>query len=287
MKILSRTPPLVLVLLAIGSVQLGAAFAKSLFATLGPMTVVFLRLALAALVLLLLVRPNWSALRASQWRITLGFGAILALMNLSYYLALQRLPLGLTVTIEFVGPLAVALWHSRRALDFVWVLLAAGGIALLNPFGGAIDTQGFCLALAAGACWAAYIVLGEKLGGTLPGAQGLSLAMSVGAVLLVPVGVHASDTIATHYALLPVALAVAILSSALPYSCEIEALRRMPKRVFGILMSLEPAAGALIGFVVLHEVLSKMQILAIVMVMIASYGTVKFGQSDGAASTDL
>ena len=160
MKILSRTPPLVLVLLAIGSVQLGAAFAKSLFAALGPMTVVFLRLALAALVLLLLVRPNWSALRASQWRITLGFGAILALMNLSYYLALQRLPLGLTVTIEFIGPLSVALWHSRRALDFVWVLLAAGGIALLNPFGGEIDAQGFCLALAAGACWAAYIVLG-------------------------------------------------------------------------------------------------------------------------------
>ncbi len=287
MKILSRTPPLVLVLLAIGSVQLGAAFAKSLFATLGPMTVVFLRLALAALVLLLLVRPNWSALRASQWRITLGFGAILALMNLSYYLALQRLPLGLTVTIEFIGPLTVALWHSRRALDFVWVLLAAGGIALLNPFGGEIDAQGFWLALAAGSCWAAYIVLGEKLGITLPGAQGLSLAMTVGAVLLVPVGVHASATIATHYALLPVAFAVAILSSALPYSCEIEALRRMPKRVFGILMSLEPAAAALIGFVVLHEVLSKMQILAIVMVMIASYGTVKFGQSDGAASTDL
>ncbi len=287
MKILSRTPPLVLVLLAIASVQLGAAFAKSLFATLGPMTVVFLRLALAALVLLLLVRPNWSALRASQWRITLGFGAILALMNLSYYLALQRLPLGLTVTIEFVGPLTVALWHSRRALDFVWVLLAAGGIALLNPFGGEIDAQGFWLALAAGSCWAAYIVLGEKLGGTLPGAQGLSLAMTVGAVLLVPVGVHASATIATHYALLPAAFAVAILSSALPYSCEIEALRRMPKRVFGILMSLEPAAAALIGFVVLHEVLSMMQILAIVMVMIASYGTVKFGQSDGAASTDL
>jgi inner membrane transporter RhtA len=287
MKILSRTPPLVLVLLAIGSVQLGAAFAKSLFAALGPMTVVFLRLALAALVLLLLVRPNWSALRAAQWRITLGFGAILALMNLSYYLALQRLPLGLTVTIEFIGPLSVALWHSRRALDFVWVLLAAGGIALLNPFGGEIDAQGFWLALAAGACWAAYIVLGEKLGGTLPGAQGLSLAMTVGAVLLMPVGVHASDAIATHYALLPVAFAVAILSSALPYSCEIEALRRMPKRVFGILMSLEPAVAALIGFVVLHEVLSKMQILAIVMVMIASYGTVKFGQSNDAASTDL
>ena len=287
MKILSRTPPLVLVLLAIGSVQLGAAFAKSLFATLGPMTVVFLRLALAALVLLLLVRPNWSALRASQWRITLGFGAILALMNLSYYLALQRLPLGLTVTIEFIGPLSVALWHSRRALDFVWVLLAAGGIALLNPFGGEIDAQGFWLALAAGVCWAAYIVLGEKLGGTLPGAQGLSLAMTMGAVFLMPVGVHASDAIATHYALLPVAFAVAILSSALPYSCEIEALRRMPKRVFGILMSLEPAVAALIGFVVLHEMLSKMQILAIVMVMIASYGTVKFGQSNDAASTDL
>ncbi len=121
MKILSRTPPLVLVLLSIVSVQLGAACAKSLFAALGPVTVVFLRLSMAALLLLLVVRPNWSSLRASQWRITLAFGAILALMNLTYYLALQRLPLGLTVTIEFVGPLAVALWHSRRPLDFVWV----------------------------------------------------------------------------------------------------------------------------------------------------------------------
>lgn len=287
MKILSRTPPLVLVLLAIVSVQLGAACAKSLFATLGPVTVVFLRLSLASLLLLLVVRPNWSSLRAAQWRITLAFGAILALMNLTYYLALQRLPLGLTVTIEFVGPLAVALWHSRRPLDFVWVVLAAGGIALLNPFSGEIDAQGFCLALVAGACWAAYIVLGEKIGGTLPGVQGLSLAMTVGAVFLAPVGLHASATIVENYALLPVAFAVAILSSALPYSCEIEALRRMPKRVFGILMSVEPAAAALIGFVVLHEVLSKMQILAIALVMIASYGAVKFGQEDAAVSTDL
>ena len=287
MKILSRTPPLVLVLLAIVSVQLGAACAKSLFATLGPVTVVFLRLSLAALLLLLVVRPNWSSLRAAQWRITLAFGAILALMNLTYYLALQRLPLGLTVTIEFVGPLAVALWHSRRPLDFVWVVLAAGGIALLNPFSGEIDAQGFCLALVAGACWAAYIVLGEKIGGTLPGVQGLTLAMTVGAIFLAPVGLHASATIAENYALLPVAFAVAILSSALPYSCEIEALRRMPKRVFGIMMSVEPAAAALIGFLVLHEVLSTTQILAIVLVMIASYGAVKFGQEDGVASTDL
>ncbi len=287
MKILSRTPPLVLVLLAIVSVQLGAACAKSLFASLGPVTVVFLRLSLAALLLLLVVRPNWSLLRAAQWRITLAFGAILALMNLTYYLALQRLPLGLTVTIEFVGPLSVALWHSRRPLDFVWVVLAAGGIALLNPFSGEIDAQGFCLALAAGSCWAGYIVLGEKLGGALPGVQGLSLAMTVGAVFLIPAGMHASATIAENYVLLPAAFAVAVLSSALPYSCEIEALRRMPKRVFGILMSVEPAAAALIGFLVLHEVLSKTQILAIVLVMIASYGAVKFGQSDGAVSTDL
>ena len=287
MKILSRTPPLVLVLLAIVSVQLGAACAKSLFATLGPVTVVFLRLSLAALLLLLVVRPNWSLLRAAQWRITLAFGAILTLMNLTYYLALQRLPLGLTVTIEFIGPLSVALWHSRRALDFVWVLLAAAGIALLNPFSGDIDAQGFWLALTAGACWAAYIVLGEKIGGALPGVQGLSLAMGVGAILLAPVGIQSGAAIAENYVLLPVAFAVAVLSSVLPYSCEIEALRRMPTRVFGILMSVEPAAAALIGFLVLHEVLSKTQILAIVLVMIASYGAVKFGQSNVAASTDL
>lgn len=287
MKILSRTPPLVLVLFAIVSVQLGAACAKSLFASFGPVTVVFLRLSLAALLMLLVVRPNWSLLRAAQWRITLAFGAILALMNLTYYLALQRLPLGLTVTIEFVGPLSVALWHSRRALDFVWVVLAAGGIALLNPFSGEIDAQGFVLALVAGTCWAAYIVLGEKIGGALPGVQGLSLAMGVGAILLAPVGMQSGAVIASHYVLLPLAFGVALLSSVLPYSCEIEALRRMPKRVFGILMSVEPAAAALIGFLVLHEVLSMTQMLAIALVMIASYGAVRFGQTDGAVSTDL
>lgn len=280
MKLLSRTPPLVLVLIAIVSVQLGAACAKGLFAALGPSTVVFLRLLIAALLLLVAARPQWHALRAAQWGVTLAFGSILALMNLTYYLALARLPLGLAVTIEFVGPLSVALWQSRRTLDFVWVGLAAAGIVLLNPFSGEVDAIGFGMALCAGTCWAAYIVLGKKLGTTLPGVQGLTLAMTLGALCLSPVGIHSAATIVDHYTLLPMVLAMALLSAVIPFSCEIEALRRMPTRVFGILMSLEPAVAGLIGFIVLHEVLSPAQMLAIVLVVVASYGSVNFGHAE-------
>ena len=275
MKILQRIHPILLVVIAIISVQWGAAIAKSLFAEFGAITVVFWRVALAAIMLLIIVRPALRALSRQQWQTSIIFGIALVSMNVTYYLSLQRLPLGLCVTIEFVGPLAVAVWHSHRALDFVWVALAALGIALLNPFSGEVDATGFVLALIAGACWGLYIILGEKLGSATPGALGLTVAMIVGSLLLVPVKIIDSPQWLNILPALPVAAAAALLSSVIPYSCEIEALRRMPTKVFGILMSMEPACAAVIGFLVLGERLTLWQCIAIGAVMMASFGAAR------------
>lgn len=257
------------------SVQWGAALAKSLFAEFGAITMVFWRVTLAAIMLLIIVRPALYALSRKQWQASIIFGIALITMNITYYLSLQRLPLGLCVTIEFVGPLAVALWHSHRSIDFVWVTLAALGIAMLNPFSGHVDATGFVLALIAGVCWGLYIVLGEKLGNATPGALGLTIAMSVGSLLLVPVKIADAPQWLNIIPALPFALAVAFLSSVIPYSFEIEALRRMPTKVFGILMSMEPACAAIVGLVVLGERLTLWQCIAIGAVMTASFGAAR------------
>ncbi len=275
MKILERIHPILLVIVAMTSVQWGAALAKSLFAEFGAITVVFWRVALAAIMLMIIVRPALRALSRKQWQISIIFGMALVCLNVTYYLSLQRLPLGLCVTIEFIGPLAVAVWHSHRALDFVWVALAALGIALLNPFSGHIDPIGFVLALMAGVCWGLYIILGEKLGSAMPGALGLTIAMSVGSLLMVPVKIIDAPQWLNILPALPFAAAVALLSSVIPYSFEIEALRRMPTKVFGILMSAEPALAAVIGFLVLGERLTLWQCIAIVAVMTASFGAAR------------
>ena len=278
MKVLERVPPIVLVLIAIFSVQAGAAFAKHLFVTFGPLGTVFLRVSLAALVLWLWVRPRWRELSAKGWQTTLLFAAVLGGMNATYYLSLERLPLGLAVTIEFLGPLTVALWQSHRLLDVVWVILAAAGIALLNPFSGALDPIGLALALFAGFCWGAYILLGQRLGGTLPGQQGLALAMAAAALMLVPFGAVSAAPVVLDPVWFGAAFAVALLSSVVPYTLEIEALRRMPTRVFGILMSLEPAVAALMGLLILHEALNGNQVIAIGLVMVASYGAMRYAK---------
>jgi inner membrane transporter RhtA len=225
--------------------------------------------------LLIIVRPAFRAFSRRQWKTSIIFGIALVSMNVTYYLSLQRLPLGLCVTIEFIGPLAVAIWHSHRALDFVWIALAALGIALLNPFSGNVDALGFLLAFIAGACWGLYIILGEKLGSATPGAIGLTIAMSVGSLLLIPVKIIDAPQWLNILPALPFATAVALLSSVIPYSFEIEALRRMPTKVFGILMSLEPACAALIGFLVLGERLTFWQCIAIAAVMTASFGAAR------------
>ncbi len=261
------------VLVAIASTQLGAALAKSLFEDVGPAGTVLLRVLFAALVLAALWRPRLRGLTRSELALTAAFGIALAGMNLSFYAAIDRIPLGVAVTLEFSGPLAVALLGSRRALDVLWALLAAAGIVLLlDSGGGADDALGVALALVAGGCWAAYILLSQRAGRAFAGGTGLALAMSFGAVLLVPVGVAGGGASLVEPSVLLVGLGVALLSSALPYSLELEALRRLPANVFGVLMRLEPGVAALVGFAVLGEVLGARQVAAILLVVAASVG---------------
>jgi inner membrane transporter RhtA len=198
-------------------------------------------------------------------------------MNLSFYLAIDRIPLGVAVTFEFIGPLAVGVAGSRRALDAVWVLLAAAGILLLSDFGdfGSLDPAGVGLALLAGSFWAAYILLSARTGQAFPGGAGLALAMVVATLLLAPVGVADGGGALLEPGVLGIGAAVAMLSSAIPYSLELEALRRLPAAVFGVLMSLDPAVAALAGYVVLGEILGARELVAIALVVVASAGAAR------------
>jgi len=255
------------------STQTGAAVAKTLFDDLGPAATAFLRVALAAVLLALIWRPRLSGHRRRDLGLAAAFGLALCLMNLSFYEAIARIPLGIAVTIEFVGPLGVAIALSRRAVDAVWVLLAAAGILLLARGGGHIDTAGVLLALLAGVFWAAYILLSARAGRAFPGGSGLAIAMVVGAIVLLPVGIAGGGDELLRPELLAAGALVAMLASAIPYSLELEALRRLPAQVFGILMSIEPAMAALAGFVILGEELRARDIVAIALVGAASAGS--------------
>jgi inner membrane transporter RhtA len=269
-----RVPPTGLVLGGVASVQFGAALAKTLFDDLGPGGTVFLRVMFAAALLLALWRPRVAERSRDELLLAAAFGVSLAGMNLCFYEALDRIPLGVTVTFEFVGPLGVAVAGSRRALDLLWVVLAAAGILLLSDFGdfGRLDSTGVGLALLAGGFWAAYILLSARTGRVFPGGSGLALAMLAASLLLLPVGVADGGDELLQPDLLAIAAAVAILSSAIPYSFELEALRRMPQGVFGVLMSLDPAMAALAGFVILGQDLSARELTAIALVVAASAG---------------
>src|ERR687893_1029861 len=263
-----------LVLAAASSLQVGAAFAVTLFDDLGPAGAAFLRLAFAAIVLWAIWRPSL----AGDLRVAGAFGVALGLMNWSIYEAIDRIPLGVAVTIEFAGPLLVAVIGSRRPRDGVWIALAAAGIVLLvDPGGGSLDAAGVGFALAAGACWMAYIYLSKRTGAAFPGGSGLALAMAVGALIVLPAGVFQAQGALAEPDLLGVALVVALASSVLPYSLELEALRRLPEAVFGVLMSLEPAVAALAGFVVLGQDLGARELAAIAMVVVASAGAAGLG----------
>lgn len=262
-----------LVMGAIASVQLGAAVATTLFDELGPAGTVLLRTGFAAVALLLLWRPQLRGKAPGQLRDAVLFGLVLAGMNLSFYAALDRIPLGIAVTLEFTGPFAVAVAGSRRAADLVWVALAAGGIVLLSPgIHGSLDTTGALLALLAGAFWGTYIVLAARVGQAFSGGQGLTLAMVVATLVLLPSGIVAGGSDLGDPSLLAAGLAVALLSSAIPYSLELEALRRLPKGTFGVLMSMEPAVAALVGLVALGQDLSAGEVVAIGLVVAASAG---------------
>ena len=275
-------PPTGLVLLSIGSVQLGAAIAKGLFEELGPTGTVFLRVGFAALVLLILWRPSLKGYTRRDYLVAGLFGLALAAMNMTLYLALDRIPLGVAVTLEFAGPLGVAIAGSRRLLDLVWAVLAAAGILLLAPLNILEDTNldpvGVALALLAGCFWASYILLSARTGSAFPGGTGLVIALCVGTVALIPVGISGGGMALLDPGLLLTGFGVAMLSSAIPYSLEMEALRWLPARVFGVLMSLEPAVAALVGFVVLGERLGLRVLAAVVLVTVAAAGASRFGE---------
>lgn len=270
---LQRVPSAGLVLGAIASVQFGSALAATLFARIGPAGAVTLRLVTAAIVLCALwpARVRGQA-QGSLWLAAL-FGLVLAGMNLSFYEALHRIPLGIAVSLEFAGPLTVALAGSRRALDALWALLACGGIvALAHGRARGLDGLGVALALLAGALWGTYILLNARVGRTFAGSTGLSLAMCVGALALLPLGIAQAGTRLVQPRSLAPGIAVGLLSSVIPYSFELEALRRIRTSVFGVLMSLEPGVAAVAGLIVLGQGMSARALGGIALVSAASLG---------------
>lgn len=288
---LGGVPPTALVLLGIVSVQLGSALAKQLFSEVGSFGTVALRLFFAAAILMLLWRPSLRMSRQA-WTVVVAYGLTLGLMNLCFYLALDRLPLGIAVTVEFLGPLTVALIGSRRWLDALWAALAAAGVVLLMGGGGEVDLIGLLFALAAGACWGLYIVVSAALGRHTTEGNGLALGMIVAVLVAVPIGVVDSGAALVQPWVLVAGLGLALLSSVVPYSLDLEALRTMSPRVFGILMSLEPAMAALIGLVVLQELLHWSQWIAVLCVVVASVGATRGSRpeirpEDLAANQDL
>lgn len=266
-----------LVLVAILSVQLGAAAATTLFDEIGPGGAVFYRLLFSAIVLLAIWRPRRSDVSGRPaLLLAVVFGFSLAAMNFSFYEALDRIPLGIAVTLEFIGPLGVALWASRRRADVMWVALAAAGVILLaGPTGSSPDALGILFALVAGAFWASYILISARVGREFEGGRGLALAMAFGAALMVAPGVADGGAELLDPRVLGVGFAVAMLSSLIPYSLELEALRRLPVRVFGVLMSLEPGVATLVGLIALSQGLAPAEAAGIALVMAASVGALR------------
>jgi inner membrane transporter RhtA len=262
---------------SISSVQCGAALATTIFDRVGPAGAVFLRAFFAALILLAVARRDVFRLHRAELRDVALFGLTLAAMNFCFYEAIDRLPLGIAVTFEFTGPLAVAVFGSRRRRDLAWAGLAALGIVLLSGDfgGGSIDLFGAALALTAGALWGCYILLSARIGGRSEGLGGLAAAMAISALVLALPGIAAGGGEMGSAAVLARAFGVGLLSSALPYALEIEALRRLPNAVFGVMMSLEPAVAALVGFVALGQGLGWIEAVAIALVVAASAGALR------------
>ncbi|MGZ4423808.1 MAG: EamA family transporter [Gaiellaceae bacterium] len=266
-------PPIALVFTAMISLQVGAAVAKTLFDQVGPAGVVMLRLVFGATAIGLLWRPRIRVRSRHDLLLIGAFAATLACMNLAFYGAIERIPLGIAVTLEFVGPLAVAILGSRRLLDFVWIGLSAAGIVLLaGADDGSIHLVGVMLALLAGAFWASYILLGARFGRTYPGPSGLAVAMSLAALLVAPAGIASGGNALLSGRVLFIGAAIGVLSSAIPWSLEIEALRRLPTHTFGVLMSLEPALAALAGLAILGQHLGPTELVAIMLVVVACAG---------------
>jgi inner membrane transporter RhtA len=246
-----------------------------------------LRIVFAAVMLGILWRPSLRGHSSADLWLVGAFGLSLAAMNLTFYESLDRIPLGAAVTCEFVGPLGVAVFGSRRRLDLVWVVLAAAGILLLAaPSGSGLNAPGVALALIAGGLWAAYILLTARVGRVFPGGNGLALAMGVAAVLILPVGIAQGGSNLLDPGVLAAGLGIAVLSSLIPYSLEMEALRRLPAHIFGVLMSLEPAAAAVAGLIVLGQVLKANEWAGMALVIVASAGATRYADRRTPAPRD-
>lgn len=271
---MTRVPAPLLAFAAIVSVQLGAAVAKTRFDEVGSVGAATLRLVIGAVVLALVVRPRVRHWDRARWTAAVLLGLALGGMNVFIYLAFAAIPIGVAVTIEFLGPLALSLAHTRRWRDVLWAVLALAGVVLLGVGPSAVTALGgVACAVAAAACWAGYIVMNRHVGALIPGVDGLAVSMLVAMVVSLPFGLHtAADGVVADPTLLVVFGAVAVLSSVLPYALEMLALRRMPTRVFGVLQSLGPAVAALAGLLVLHEALSPVEVVALACVTAASVG---------------
>lgn len=276
----ASTRPLVGVALVVGSclsLPFGAAVAAQLFPVLGPWGVTSLRVAIAAILLIAIVRPRPRRWTRSQWLAVALFGVSLAAMNGFFYAAIDRIPLGPAVAIEFLGPLVLAAVLTRRLADAAWVALALAGMALLAVDGllGAepLDPLGLVFILVAAGFWAMYIRMSARVGALIPGSGGLAMGLLVAALLLIPVGVPTAAIVAADPQVLLLAAITAVLSSVIPYSFELAALRRLPQRVFGVLLSLEPAFATLAGWLVLGQTATPLRMLAIALVVAASVGT--------------
>lgn len=267
--------PVLVLIVSMLSIQSGASLAKSLFPLIGAPGVTALRLALGTLILVIVFKP-WRLRFVKEQRLPLLFyGLSLGAMNYMFYLAIQRIPLGIAVALEFTGPLAVALFASRRAVDFIWVILAVLGLWFLLPLGqdvAHVDLTGALLALGAGGGWAIYILSGQRAGAE-HGPATVAMGSLIAAVIFVPLGVLQSVDVGWHWSILPVGLAIAVLSTALPYSLEMLALTRLPTRTFGTLMSLEPGLAAISGMIFLGETLTATQTLALAAIIAASMGS--------------
>jgi inner membrane transporter RhtA len=277
----NRIPAVWLVVTGIFSVQFGAAIAKHLFPIVPPTAMVWLRLATSTVVFVIFARPRFRGRSRSDWLVALAFGFSLVTMNWAIYQSFARIPLGVAVTIEFLGPLTVAVIGSRRLIDLVWVLLAGAGVALLGLSPGSLNVAGVLFALLAGLGWACYILMSAQTGRRWPGLQGLTVASVVGAVILTAPAVLEAGSRLLQPEVLLLGLAVGLLSSVIPYSLELNALRRIPPRVFSILMSLEPAAAALAAMILLREFLSWSQWLALGCVVSASVGATRSNRAPG------
>jgi len=274
MKSKFNIPPIPAVLLSIISVQCGAAIAKGLFPQIGAAATASLRIGLSAIILMIAFRPNLSKLNFKQWKYVILYGICLGTMNMVFYMAIARIPVGLGVTLEFVGPLLLAIAGSKKPVDFLWVILAAAGIALIAPWTNTgLDIAGVLLALLAGVFWAGYIILGGRISKIMKGGDAVAIGMLFATIVILPFGIFGGGLGQLDPKLLGLGAALALLSSAIPFTLEMRALKQLPARTFSILMSLEPAMASLAALVFLHEYLSLKECFAVAFVVIASAGS--------------